>query len=57
MHGTAAARRAARSPPQLPEPVFTPSTKAEVGGHDENITFERAVDLIGNELAEQARDV
>jgi phosphoribosylaminoimidazole-succinocarboxamide synthase len=39
----------------LPEPVFTPSTKAEVGLHDENITFEKAVDLIGSELAEQAR--
>ncbi len=42
---------------QLPEPVFTPSTKAEVGDHDENISFERAADLIGSELAERARDV
>ena len=41
---------------ELPEPVFTPSTKAEVGLHDENITFDKAVDLIGAELAEQARD-
>jgi phosphoribosylaminoimidazole-succinocarboxamide synthase len=41
----------------LPEPVFTPSTKAEVGDHDENISFEQAVDLVGAELAEQARDI
>ena len=40
----------------LPEPVFTPSTKAEVGDHDENITFDKAVDLIGVELATKARD-
>jgi len=42
---------------QLPEPVFTPSTKAEIGDHDENIDFEAAVDLVGKELAEKARDV
>jgi len=42
---------------RLPEPVFTPSTKAEIGDHDENISYERAVDLIGAELAEQARDI
>jgi phosphoribosylaminoimidazole-succinocarboxamide synthase len=42
---------------ELPEPVFTPSTKAEVGLHDENITFEKAVDLIGAELADKARSV
>ena len=42
---------------QLPEPVFTPSTKAEVGDHDENISFEAAVDLVGRERAEQLRDV
>ena len=40
---------------QLPEPVFTPSTKSDV--HDENISFERAVDLVGVELATKARDV
>jgi phosphoribosylaminoimidazole-succinocarboxamide synthase len=40
----------------LPEPVFTPSTKAEVGDHDENISFARAVDLVGTELATKARD-
>lgn len=42
---------------QLPEPVFTPSTKAEDGLHDENITYDQAVDIIGPELAEQARDI
>jgi phosphoribosylaminoimidazole-succinocarboxamide synthase len=42
---------------ELPEPVFTPSTKAEQGDHDENISFERAVELIGPDLAEQARSV
>jgi phosphoribosylaminoimidazole-succinocarboxamide synthase len=42
---------------QLPEPVFTPSTKAEQGDHDENISFEAAVDLVGKELAERAREV
>ncbi|MBX3313909.1 MAG: phosphoribosylaminoimidazolesuccinocarboxamide synthase [Actinobacteria bacterium] len=42
---------------RFPEPVFTPSTKAELGDHDENISFERAVDLVGRERAEQLRDV
>ena len=41
---------------ELPEPVFTPSTKAEVGLHDENISYEQAVDMVGVELAERARD-
>lgn len=41
----------------LPEPIYTPSTKAEVGEHDENIDFEATVDLVGRELAEQVRDV
>ncbi len=41
----------------LPEPVFTPSTKAEVGDHDENISFERAVELVGAEVAEEARRI
>jgi phosphoribosylaminoimidazole-succinocarboxamide synthase len=40
---------------ELPEPVFTPSTKSDV--HDENISFERAVDLVGSELATRARDI
>ena len=42
---------------QLPEPLFTPSTKAAIGDHDENISFEQAVDLVGRERAEQLRDV
>jgi phosphoribosylaminoimidazole-succinocarboxamide synthase len=43
---------------RLPEPVFTPSTKAEPGeGHDENISFEQAADLIGGDLAARVRDV
>jgi phosphoribosylaminoimidazole-succinocarboxamide synthase len=41
----------------LPEPVFTPSTKATVGDHDENISFATAVDLVGREVAERAREV
>ena len=42
---------------QLPEPVFTPSTKGELGEHDINLSFEEAVDLIGDELATKARDI
>ena len=42
---------------QLPEAVFTPSTKAELGEHDENIDFDRAVSLLGREMAEQVRDI
>lgn len=41
---------------RLPEPIFTPSTKAELGEHDENISFEKTVQLCGRELAEQIRD-
>ncbi len=37
-----------RESDRLPEPIFTPATKAEVGDHDENIDFERAVEIIGN---------
>jgi phosphoribosylaminoimidazole-succinocarboxamide synthase len=40
---------------QLPEPIFTPSTKATIGSHDENISFERMVELIGAEHAEELR--
>ncbi|MEO7555024.1 MAG: phosphoribosylaminoimidazolesuccinocarboxamide synthase [Acidimicrobiales bacterium] len=40
---------------RLPEPVFTPSTKAEIGAHDENISFATAVDLVGADVANQAR--
>ncbi len=41
---------------QLPEPIFTPATKAEVGDHDENISFDACARLIGGKLAEQVRD-
>jgi phosphoribosylaminoimidazole-succinocarboxamide synthase len=40
---------------RLPEPLFTPATKAEIGAHDENIDYERTVSLIGRGLAEQVR--
>ena len=42
---------------RLDEPMFTPSTKAAVGDHDENISFDAAVELIGGDLAEQARSL
>lgn len=42
---------------QLPEPVFTPSTKGELGEHDINLSFAEAVDLVGPDLAERAREV
>jgi phosphoribosylaminoimidazole-succinocarboxamide synthase len=41
---------------QLPEVLFTPATKADAGIHDENISFERTVQLIGSELASRVRD-
>lgn len=41
---------------RLPEPIFTPSTKAELGAHDENISFAETVQLCGEELACQIRD-
>jgi len=41
---------------KLSEPIFTPSTKAEQGLHDENISFEKAVELVGIETAEALRD-
>jgi phosphoribosylaminoimidazole-succinocarboxamide synthase len=42
---------------KLPEPIFTPSTKAEIGEHDENISFNRTVEILGKEVAEQVRDL
>jgi len=42
---------------QLPQAIYTPSTKAAAGEHDENIDFDRTVALIGRELAEQVRDL
>ena len=41
---------------QLPEPIYTPATKAEVGDHDENISYEKTIDLLGEELAATVRD-
>jgi phosphoribosylaminoimidazole-succinocarboxamide synthase len=55
MHGTPLPAGLEESA-QLPAPVFTPSTKA-TSGHDENISFDRAVEQVGAELAERARAV
>lgn len=41
---------------KLPEPIFTPATKALVG-HDENIAFEQVVDMVGREIAERVREI
>ena len=41
---------------KLPQPIFTPATKAEAGHHDENITFERMAQMIGAERAREVRD-
>jgi len=41
---------------KLPELIFTPATKAEIGEHDENISFERAAEIIGTDKAEYVRD-
>jgi phosphoribosylaminoimidazole-succinocarboxamide synthase len=42
---------------QLPEPIFTPSTKAEIGDHDINIDFDEAAELIGHELAQKVKEL
>jgi len=42
---------------RLPEPIFTPATKAEAGAHDENIDFDHAASLVGREMAERVRAV
>lgn len=42
---------------KLDSPIFTPASKAEVGDHDENITFEQTVELVGIEIAEKVRDI
>jgi phosphoribosylaminoimidazole-succinocarboxamide synthase len=42
---------------KLPEPIFTPATKAEAGAHDENISFQQAAAMIGLELAARVRDI
>ncbi len=46
-----------READKLPEPLYTPSTKAALGAHDENISFAKTIDLVGREIAEQVRDV
>lgn len=42
---------------KLPQPLYTPSTKAAAGKHDENVDFDRTVELLGPQLAEQVREV
>ncbi|MCK4711139.1 MAG: phosphoribosylaminoimidazolesuccinocarboxamide synthase [Gammaproteobacteria bacterium] len=42
---------------KLPEAIYTPSTKADVGGHDENIDYNKTIELLGEQLAAQVRDV
>jgi phosphoribosylaminoimidazole-succinocarboxamide synthase len=42
---------------KLPEPIFTPTTKEDVGKHDENISFEQMKNVIGQELSEKVRDI
>jgi phosphoribosylaminoimidazole-succinocarboxamide synthase len=42
---------------QLPEPIFTPATKADIGDHDENIDMARAEQLVGRDLAQQVKDL
>lgn len=42
---------------KLPEPLFTPSTKAAIGDHDENISYERCAEIVGTEIAEQIREL
>jgi phosphoribosylaminoimidazole-succinocarboxamide synthase len=56
IHGTAAPKGLKESD-QLPEPIFTPSTKAEGTAHDENITFAQAADIVGKKVAEEAREI
>jgi phosphoribosylaminoimidazole-succinocarboxamide synthase len=56
MHGTKLPS-GLRESERLPEPVFTPARKAEVGDHDENISFEQAAGLIGTDVAERLREV
>ena len=42
---------------KLPEPIFTPSTKADLGDHDENISYERCTEIVGEDIAAQIRDL
>ncbi|MDD4978011.1 MAG: phosphoribosylaminoimidazolesuccinocarboxamide synthase [Gallionella sp.] len=45
-----------REAEKLPQPLFTPSTKAAIGDHDENISYAQAVELLGEKMAEKVRD-
>ena len=56
MHGTALPEGLLESS-QLPEPVFTPSTKGEIGEHDINLSYDEAVELVGPALGAKVRDV
>lgn len=56
MHGTALVPGLLEAS-KLDEPIFTPSTKADDGLHDENISYERAADIVGAELASRCRDM
>ncbi len=49
--------RGLRESDKLPQPLFTPSTKAELGAHDENIDFETAAGIVGESLAQKVRDL
>jgi phosphoribosylaminoimidazole-succinocarboxamide synthase len=42
---------------KLPEPIFTPAAKAEMGEHDENISFDKVIEMVGEKLANQIREV
>lgn len=46
-----------RQAEKLPEAIYTPSTKAELGEHDENVSFEKTVELLGRDLAARVRDI
>ncbi len=46
-----------RNADRLPEPIFTPATKAEAGDHDENIPFSRLQEIVGADLAERVRSI
>jgi phosphoribosylaminoimidazole-succinocarboxamide synthase len=46
-----------RESDRLPEPIFTPSTKAEIGTHDENISFDEVVNAVGGKTAQRIRDL
>ena len=49
--------RGLRLADRLPEPIYTPSTKAALGGHDQNVDFEHTVELLGGELAPRVREI